>query len=282
MFSLDSPPVARDAVPREGAPADGISDFTSAVEPPRDKPQTRGGFTEAFRQSGSTPKPNTTDVDRTPSAEFFKSVRGSDLDLAQSPAGKPGEQGPSNFFSSQESSPTPMRSTKPEERSAPDDFFRPVDRESRQENPLATRVVNPADLKAAPLGSGPSEYTRWWNRSQLRDLQTQQAAPAGGASAPSAQPPPQALPTPPNVPAPGPPPTMPGPVAAPQYPPYPQMPAPQVAWPPVSPSMPPMPKGEPLLRNNATTLMKYLPLIIGLNALFLIALLLIVLFALKR
>jgi hypothetical protein len=61
------------------------------------------------------------------------------------------------------------------------------------------------------------------------------------------------------------------------------MQSPQFAWQvPTMPTAPPVPKVEAPAPQGESKIMKYLPLIIGLNALFLIALLLIVIFALKR
>jgi hypothetical protein len=61
------------------------------------------------------------------------------------------------------------------------------------------------------------------------------------------------------------------------------MQAPQLGWqPPAMPTAPSIPKVEAPVPGGESKITKYLPLIIGLNALFLIALLLIVIFALKR
>ena len=100
----------------------------------------------------------------------------------------------------------------------------------------------------------------------------------------------------PNIPMAGNPPAMqvpqfgspPAPYGAPQWqaPPPPQVQPPQVTWQP--PHAPSISMAAPALNEQShahqgqSKLMKYLPLVIVLNVLFLLAVLLIVLFALKR
>ncbi|PYY16853.1 MAG: hypothetical protein DMG60_13690 [Acidobacteria bacterium] len=146
----------------------------------------------------------------------------------------------------------------------------------------------------APLPAGPSEYTRIVSPRQLKDLQqttsvlnnaAQASQTPGGAGVPpvpnwpnlAAPPMAGAAPVAPQLGAPlMPPAAPPWQVQVPQHPPF-------VAQPPQPPNMgkalPTLPAVAP---NQGSKILTYLPLIIGLNVLFLIAVLFILLFALKR
>ena len=132
----------------------------------------------------------------------------------------------------------------------------------------------------APLPAGPSEYTRIVSARQLKELQ-QAASPANN---PAPAPPTgqiQGLPGVPQTP------TWPI-VSAPPMPTA--APAPQLTIPPVPHWQPPqvpsaltaLPPAPAAASKPESKILTYLPLIIGLNVLFLIAVLLILLFALKR
>ena len=134
----------------------------------------------------------------------------------------------------------------------------------------ATRLFSGESIAPAmaPLPTGPSEYTRVVSARQLRELQqspsaTNNAAPPVPAPQMAVPPIPQAVP----------------PWQSPQV-----QQAPPLAWQPPQPAIPtafPAPPAAPAPKAESKIL-TYLPLIIGLNVLFLIAVLLILLFALKR
>ena len=225
-----------------------------------------GGFTDVF--SGQPAAPVPAPAPARPQGEFTRMISGSDPALRQ-PASRDSSIPTGN--------PTPVGHS------------------------AATRLFNPADALSAPLPTGPSEYTRVVSASQVRDLQaagtnggpnlsaaaTPPGAPGGSQMPPNAAWPNMGMPSAPGMPPmTGVPPQMPSPQAAPPMPHW-QMPQapqpPQIAWqPPVAAPPMPIPKEAPPLPKSESKVMKYLPLIIGLNALFLIALLLIVIFALKK
>ena len=134
----------------------------------------------------------------------------------------------------------------------------------------ATRLFNGESIapSMAPLPAGPSEYTRVVSVRQLQELQ--QSPPAANTAAPPVSAPQLTMP--------------PIPQAVPSWQPPQVQQAPPVAWQPPQPVIPttfPAPPAAPAPKAESKIL-TYLPLIIGLNVLFLIAVLLILLFALKR
>lgn len=202
-----------------------------------------GGFTQLFKGSVASPKPNP--VSPKPAGELTRMISGSDLGAQPPSQGSPSvapQGGATRLFTAGASAPA-----------------------------------------MAPLPAGPSEYTRIVSPRQLKDLQ--QAAPAANNSA--ATPSPIQMAPPAGVPAvPSPqfatpqPPT----VAAPWQPPQVQPVSPYGLQPPQVPSAPAAfpPAPAAAAPKAESKLLTYLPLIIGLNVLFLIAVLLILLFALKR
>ena len=218
-----------------------------SATPPTTVPATEstsGGFTQLFK--GSLPSARPTPTPPKPAGELTQMISGSGLSPSSANPGSTPQAGATRLFSGESSAPA-----------------------------------------MAPPPSGPSEYTRVVSPRQLRELQ--QTAPAANNSAPPAatgQTP--AMPGAPQMPAwpTASAPLMPtvAPAPAPQFasppmpqgvPPWqpPQVPNLAAAFPPATP--PPVPKAE-------SKILTYLPLIIGLNVLFLIAVLLILLFALKR
>lgn len=313
FFRLNPPQVAPPAQgfsPIQAGKPQGLTDLFGK-EPSRSAPAATpaapGEFTRMMSAGTHTGTP--ADAEKTPSAEFFRmnpppvtpSVQGFP---PAAPANK--QPGLTELFGGQQPLSPSATPAKPQ-----GEFTRVIsgnDPALRGPSPAlsgdnaggpgraaATRLFSASDAAAAPpISSGPSEYTRVVSASQLRDLQqgAPSAAPgvpgtgnAGGASAmasnlafPKVPTAPPAMPSPQSpVPA--------APYAMPQWqpPPPPQMQPPQVAWQsPQMPSAPPIPTQQPQVPQGESKIMKYLPLIIGLNALFLIALLLIVIFALKK
>ena len=222
-----------------------------SAPPPATPPATEstpGGFTQLFK--GSVPSARPTPVPPKPAGELTQMISGG---IASKPPSAPSPGAGATRLFSGESSAAPAM---------------------------------------GPLPPGPSEYTRIVSPRQLRELQ--QATPAANNAAPSAatgQAP--ALPGAPQMPA------WPIPTAAPApqlaSPPMPQgvpswqppqvqvQPAPPLAWQPPQVPAPIPPAAAPTPVPKAESkILTYLPLIIGLNVLFLIAVLLILLFALKR
>lgn len=227
-----------------------ISAQPSAPPPPTPPAteSTPGGFTQLFK--GSVPSARATPVPPKPAGELTQMISGG---MASKPPSAPSPGAGATRLFSGESGAAPAM---------------------------------------APLPPGPSEYTRVVSPRQLRELQ--QATPAASSPAPSAatgQAP--AMPGAPQMPAW----PIPGSAPAPQLasPPMPQgvpswqspqvqvQPAAPLAWqPPQAPALIP-PAAAPTPAPKAESkILTYLPLIIGLNVLFLIAVLLILLFALKR
>lgn len=206
-----------------------------------------GGFTQLFKDSGSPSRP--TSVSPKPAGELTQMISGAGL-TSKLPLATPSaaQAGATRLFTGESSAP-PM----------------------------------------APLPAGPSEYTRIVSSRQLMDLQQGASLPGNSAPPASASQPvvPGVPPTWPNVGAPpvatpqmGTPPVPPGAqpwqFQVPQHPPF-------AAQPPQAPNIPTaLPTPPAVAPGTGSKILTYLPLIIGLNVLFLIAVLFILLFALKR
>ena len=159
-------------------------------------------------------------------------------------------------------------------------------------------AIESAPVQAAPA-AGPSEYTQFRSLAEIRSMherlaadeaanaaqgQTPQAMAAAAAGSPLFAPP--AMPGMPAVPAPPPMPAAPVPAAAPMPaftpPPPPQVPQfqyPQMQMSPAPPVAKPTPPPAPAPQSK---LSQYLPLILILNGLFLVAVIILVIFALKK
>lgn len=322
FFKMDPPPDPRTAsrdisLASPAAKAPGFTELFSGQQPLPSAPPTAapsnqpGEFTRMMSGAPSASKPP--DPNRASSTDIFNLGPTSSEQPVRASA-NPG--GFTDVFSGQPAAPTPApAAARPQgeftrmmsgadlasRQPAPRDSSIPTGNTNPVGHSAATRLFTPSDAVSAPLPTGPSEYTRVVSASQMRDLQaagmnggpnlsggaTPPTAPAGSPMPPSAAWPNMGMPNAPGMPPmTGAPPQMPGPQAAPpmphwQMPPAPQ--PPQMAWQPpvVAPPMP-IPKEAPPLPKNESKVMKYLPLIIGLNVLFLIALLLIVIFALKK
>lgn len=221
---------------------------------------TPGGFTQLFK--GSAPPARPTPVSPKPAGELTQMISGSGL-TSKPPSSSPGnapQAGATRLFSGESSAPA-----------------------------------------MAPLPSGPSEYTRVVSSRQLRDLQAIPAASNSAAPGSSSQVQGGGIPPVPGWPTMPPPPPMPLSATPPlpqlATPPMPhgmppwqppqvqvQQPPPYVFQPPQAPNIPTaVPPAPALVAPKAESkILTYLPIIIGLNVLFLIAVLLILLFALKR
>ena len=147
----------------------------------------------------------------------------------------------------------------------------------RSEDGSATRVLSTGrekpELGAPPLPSGPSEYTRIISPG-MKDSPTMEPPLGRGAARPDASGPlPGFSPPPPIVlpPIPIPP--------APQFPPSAKVPAPPPAPKVEPPKWPPAPQPAP---ETPKPPVSYLPLILVLNGLFILAVLLVLYFALKH
>jgi hypothetical protein len=254
-ISREAPPAA--PTPFSSSGAGGFTEFfktpSVSAQPAPTPPPTLtpaesapGGFTQLFKGSVA-PKPSP--VSPKPAGELTQMISGSGLTPAQS---------------AESSSAAPQAG--------------------------ATRLfTGGTDAPAmAPLPAGPSEYTRIVSPRQLKDLQSGAPAMNNAASAASAGQMP-GIPSIPGVtpmPAPQltvPPVTSGAPWQAPQV--QVQQPAPYTWQPPQVPSVPtafPPAPAPPVAPKAESKILTYLPLIIGLNVLFLIAVLLILLFALKR
>ena len=318
FFKMDPPPDPRTAsrelsLDSPEAKSPGFTELFSAQSPvssapPPAAPSTQPGeFTRMM--SGAPPASKPPDPSRASSTDIF-SLGPTSPEKPDSVSGKPG--GFTDVFGTQPAAPLHApAAARPQGQftrmlSADDPVLRqPGPRDSSiptgNANPAATRLFTPTDAVSAPLPTGRSEYTIVVNGSQMRDLQAagmnggpnlsaaapSPAAPAGSPMPPNAAWPNMGMPSAPGMPpiAGAPPQATPQQVAPPmpqwQMPQAPQ--PPQIAWqPPVAAPPMPIPKEAPPLPKNESKVMKYLPLIIGLNALFLIALLLIVIFALKK
>jgi hypothetical protein len=294
-------------------------DFFKATNPPdpgtpRDFPPLApeakpGEFTNFFREPQPPVSPSRSDG-KSPSDIFFRlnnpSSPSSDQPLPNASPSDAGEF--TKFFRDQEpAAPTPpppkIQGDFTRMISGSDPALRrpspPVGNANAPDGSGATTLFRPSDRIAAPTPSGPSDYTRVVSGRQLQDLQQgfpngtgsmalvgapPGSAPSGPTPQPNAAWPNIAAPNmaPPAIPAPQPAvPANPYPAPHWQAPAPPQMQPPQVAWQvPPTPNAPPVPR--PPAPSGTSKIMQYLPLLIGLNVLFLIALLLIVIFALKR
>ena len=147
----------------------------------------------------------------------------------------------------------------------------------------ATRIFKPATSPAAPpapaIPAGPSAFTKVISQSQIREAMRQAAPQAPGSPAPPAPPMPQFFSASPMPPAAGSTPNLaPHAMSIPGTPPQMQMPYPQIPQPQMP--QPPMPQSP--AAPAAPAKVNWMPLIIGLNVFFLIVVLLIVIFALRK
>jgi len=150
------------------------------------------------------------------------------------------------------------------------------------QNPIIpTPALQDSAKPAAPTpstASGPSDFTRIVKGSELRALQEKMAAASTGPA-----PPDQSMRPAPSSPTPSLPTGMATQIWSASSSPTQRSAAPTMqAWTPPNPSLPPVPKAPDLPVREPSKLSQYMPLILVLNLLFLLAILLIVFFAIKK